>query len=226
MQDAFYRLCFKAAVPAYEVFEVCRVPDDAGYDADRVKSIAKSIETRSEKCDDCVDKFFTMPWVWRLLHSGLQTRRDAHTCLCDVLASLRITSTLVEKKHPLGQEAKPKKRGVAIECDQLGPLVFKSLVRNASDAHNAEAERRALEMDSDLLRQFKLCLKSSDLARHTDRRTEAAAKAKVDGGSKAVRSRAASLLSESSSTRRLTRAYDVYVTQNYSNTLEGNTVFE
>ena len=134
MQDITYRLIFKLSVPKFGIFDVCMIDDnDPDCDIDAVKAIATALRRRIEACPQCADFAFTVPWVARLLDYGSSFCRNAHTSLGDILSVVRVTSTLVEKKHLVGQEAKPRKRGVCIACDEIGGFVFRRLVERAAD---------------------------------------------------------------------------------------------
>ena len=123
IQDLAYRLVYVLDQPKYELLQVAYVPE-AGegvyFDVDRVRQVATRLEAKREACSASVDVAFTAIWTHRLLHLGLGACRAAQHAICDMLASMRPTSIAVEKKHLLGQEAKPAKRGSAVSCDRLG----------------------------------------------------------------------------------------------------------
>ena len=118
-QDAAHRLILKVDVPSLDIFNVCEVPEGDAYDGDAVAEVPRRLRLRKDRCDDCVDVTFAGIWVPRLLDMGTAIRRRSHTALRDVLAVLRLASTLVEKQHLIGHELRPKKRGAAPECDSI-----------------------------------------------------------------------------------------------------------
>jgi hypothetical protein len=210
MQDVSYRLVFKHDQPKHEIFGICRIPEGVAYDAARVRQIAARLGGMHELCSLCVDKAFTLIWTHRLLEMGSAASRDAHTAMCDILALLRVTSTKVEKKHLLGQELKPAKRGACVECCQLARLVFRESVIRASDVHRQESQSRCLNNDPSLVRNFMHTLNDSLVGGHADRRSGAEV---ADGPLKYKQLKA--LAFDSRMQKRPQRGYDAFVSQNY-----------
>jgi hypothetical protein len=226
MQDIAYRLVHKYDQPKFDIFEVCSVPEDAAFDLASVRGIASSLRAKSDACAHCVDKVFTRIWMWRLENMGCVGCRRAHTSLCDILALLRVTSTLVEKKHLLGQELKPAKRGRAVECNQLGRLVLRKSMLRAGELHRAEATLQCLGTDPIFIRQFKQSLSDCLATKHRDRRTEAQA-ATVGRAGGVVRKiqKSNSLRIHSLVKKRPLRGYDIFARTNFHSGLPAETTF-
>ena len=120
MCDASSRLIEKYDSAAkYNLFEVCRIPEGRLYDDDAVKAVAQRLRDMANRCQNCTEKFFADVWVARFLDMGAATCMRAHTATCDNLALFRCCSTKVEKKHLVGQECKPQKRGRCVEASTL-----------------------------------------------------------------------------------------------------------
>eukprot|EP00959_Pyramimonas_sp_CCMP1952_P312975 6551140-Pyramimonas_sp.AAC.1 len=79
----------------------------------------------------CVDPCFSRVWLRRLRERS--TSRRAHRVLRRLLSVLRVTSTKVERKHLLGQEAR-KRRGRALQLRTLGATTYAAAIRR--DARN------------------------------------------------------------------------------------------
>ena len=218
MQDGFWRLVLKLDVAQLKLLDVGRITPG---DIEAVKAIALRVRQSGEQClvARCLDAHVTLPWLSRLLDHGDSMTLAAHGALLDILASMRVGSPLVEKKHLHGQESKPAKRGVCIGCDTIGGLVLRRLVTAASDQ-----TRRAVTEDhlGKHYRSFAAALGDHAQEGHADRRSEVAA-----GSSKAASRRSAKVLNfESKLSRHKTRGYDVYVSRNYCESLPGATTFE
>ena len=99
IQDLCHRLIFNVDIPKLRIFGVCEVPEEAGYDDQKVVAMASEIRSFGEDCDECVDKVFTMVWLARLLDMGPSTRKAAHSCLCDILSVLRATTTFIGREE-------------------------------------------------------------------------------------------------------------------------------
>ena len=128
-QEVKYRLVFKLQLAKLDVFQVCKIPEGIDFSLDDVAGIADKILQSHSACGDCVDRAFAYVWAYRLKRMGEAMSRRAHTHLCDVLAALRVTSSNVERKHLIGQELKPKKRGAGPTCSQVCKQVFRHSVR-------------------------------------------------------------------------------------------------
>ena len=111
MEDLFYRLIFNMDQPKFNIFDVCSVDEGEAFDYELVQTIARRIQAKTDRCEDCVDKVFTKIWCWRLLESGRSGARDAHAHLCDILAVLRNTSATCEMKHLVSPEIRVSRRG-------------------------------------------------------------------------------------------------------------------
>ena len=223
MQDIFYRLILKLDTAKINLFDIAMIDDqlaDDDYDVHAVRAIATTLRQRAEACEKCVDVTWTMVWLARLLDFGFAACRRAHTALCDALAVLRVTSTLVEKKHLVGQEAKPRKRGVCIACDEIGGFVFKRLIEHAS------TEAREAASDSVLGKHhktFQKCLGEHLLQGHADRRSQLAAHDLSSATGKHIKQVTAF---DGKLDRRKIRAYDMFIRKNFHEGLEGDSTFQ
>ena len=157
-----------------------------------------------------------------MLHTGEGECRKAHLCLRDILSQLRVDSTIVEMKHLLGQELKPANREVAVACDTLAEEAFRLSVQRGADKTRAEAKLRALNSDPTLVVQFSHCLNDLVSNGHMDRRTEASLDETTEEKQNAWKPKALAL--ESKSKSRALRAYDIFVSHNFTSDLEGATI--
>ena len=66
-----------------------------------------------EETNDHADQVWTVPWCRRLSPESDEVVRRAKDALEDILATLPVSSACVERKHSVGQESKPRKRGRA-----------------------------------------------------------------------------------------------------------------
>ena len=225
MQDAFYRLLHRLAVPQIDIFGVCSPDlgtDQSNIDMEAVLSIATRLRDKQLRCSECVDYAFTQPWVARLLDHGRVAAMQAWWTLGDVLSLLRVASTLVEKKHLVGQEAKPRKRGVCIAADEVGGFVFRKLVERAADGARDAARAACL---GNHLKQFQHCLTDLLFQGHGDRRSEAAAK--ETGRADPLGKRCRNILNfDAKLKRQRTRGYDVFIRTNFHDGLAGSNTFE
>ena len=227
MQDVFFRLIHRMQLPKIQILKACSVDIDYA-DCNVLEELGNVVNPLLEKaaqCDECVDFTFTLPWAHRLSSPG--TAKQAWLALGDVLSLLRVASTLVEKKHLVGQEAKPRKRGVCISVDECGGFVFHKLVQKAADNCRDAAMQDCLGVH---LRQFSLCVDGLLAEGHADRRSEshgADPAAAAVGRDKAVAKRCRNVLAlESKQLKRQTvRGYDVFVRTNFTDELEGDSVF-
>ena len=227
MQDLFYRLQFKMDIPKLRVLSVCSLDlDDEDCDIlQAVGSIVRPLRDKAVRCDQCVDFAFSLPWIHRLMDHGPATAKQAWLALRDVASLLRVASTLVEKKHLVGQEAKPRKRGVCIAADEVGGFVFRKLIEKAAGAARDAATADCLGKH---LRQFNRCLTELMAQGHADRRSEVAA-ASNDGNDddgrtqkNALGKRCTNILNlDGKLKRQRVRGYDVFVRSNFSGELEG-----
>ena len=117
MQDAAYRLIHKLDKPSMHLLEVCRLPE--GSIEHDIQDIVLPIREKHNACNACVDKFFTHIWLARFLDMGSTTCMAAHKGLCDIVSILRVSTVLVEKKHLVGQELRPAKRGRGVAATSL-----------------------------------------------------------------------------------------------------------
>ena len=225
MQDAFYRLLHRLAVPQIDIFGVCSPDlgtDQSNIDMEAVLSIATRLRDKQLRCSECVDYAFTQPWVARLLDHGRVAAMQAWLTLGDVLSLLRVASTLVEKKHLVGQEAKPRKRGVCIAADEVGGFVFRKLVERAADGARDAARAACL---GDHRKEFQHCLTDLLFQGHGDRRSEAAAK--ETGRADPLGKRCRNILNfDAKLKRQRTRGYDVFIRTHFHDGLAGNNTFE
>ena len=218
-QDAYLRLVFKCDLPSIEIFEVCNVGEGVDFNLEKVQAVARSLKAKYDLCSASVDRTFTLPWATRLLYSPAMCRK-AHTSLRNILSVLRVTSARVERKHLVGQELVPTKRGAALECSQLGKTVFRKLVTAAGDRHRSHAYSQTLGTPA-TLRHFSQCLTDHCCQSHEDRRTTLA---RTQDPERKKTSKIAQHEGKSRVTK--VRAYDMYIRSNYSSRLEGNTTFE
>ena len=150
MQDIAARLCRDE--PKYDILEVCLVPEE-DFDIHRVQEIAGRTTLKEMNCKLCVDPFFASLWAKRLRNNVDPATKQAHSNICDIAASVRVTSSVVEKKHLLAQESKPAKRGRAITCNKLGLLVMRKLVTRSTVLHREEALVNHLGSGAESLRK-------------------------------------------------------------------------
>ena len=147
---------------------------------------------------------------------------QAWLTLGDILSLLRVASTLVEKKHLVGQEAKPRKRGVCIAADEVGGFVFRKLVERAADGARDAARAACL---GDHRKEFQHCLTDLLFQGHGDRRSEAAAK--ETGRADPLGKRCRNILNfDAKLKRQRTRGYDVFIRANFHDGLAGSNTFE
>ena len=220
MQDAYNRLVFKCDIPNLEIFEVCKVGEGLDFDLQRVQAIARTLKSKYDRCKFSVDRTFTLIWVTRLLFSDASCRK-AHLCLRNILSVIRVTSTRVERKHLVGQELIPVKRGAALECSQLAKHVFQKLVLVSVERHRSHAYAQCLGSPATAA-LFSRCLTEHCCQGHSDRRSEAAASKKPNA--KQPQSAMARIAGRLKVTQ--VRGYDMYSRSNFSDSLEGNTIFE
>ena len=229
MQDVFFRLIHRAQVPKIQILSACSVDLD-GDECNGLAAIGSIVDPLLEKaaaCDECVDFAFTLPWAHRLSGHGPGGAKQAWLALGDIVSLLRVAATLVEKKHLVGQEAKPRKRGVCIAADECGGFVFHKLVEKAAEHCRDTAMRECL---GEHRRQFSLCVDELLVEGHADRRSEShpdtAAAVGPVGRDKAVAKRRHNILAlESKLKRQTVRGYDVFVRTNFTDELEGDSVF-
>ena len=172
MQDMFYRLIWRMDTPRNALLDVCNITEGDMFDPQAVEGTAGDVWETLEACPDCVDSTFTRVWAYRLLHAGVVIMRKAHVALRDIVAVARICSNVVEKLHLVGQEARPRKRGVAVTCDNLGPRCLRHLATAAADAHRASAVVESLGGNKSLVKPFMQCLAQHTCSGHNDRRLE------------------------------------------------------
>ena len=198
-QEAAYRLIFKLRIAKLEIFEVCR----HDFSAAEVARVADKILTSYNACDTCVDQAFSYVWAYRLRRLGIAMGRRAHNHLCDVLAVLRVTSSNVERKHLIGQELKPKKRGAGPLCSTVGKQVFRHSIRRGGQLLQDLVKRACLPSRSVYTKFHKSLEKRSDRRQAVD-------------SSNASRKR---LRATSKTSAKVTaqRGYDIFVSQSCSN---------
>ena len=223
MQDAYYRLIFRMDDPKFRVFEVCRVSADDEDHVMTARSNVAAIRQQKIRCSKCVDDTFTGPWLDRLFDRGRATAARAIDSLKETCAVLRCTSTLVEKKHLVGQESKPAKRGVAIKADEVGGFVFKRLIRRSADQCRDAASLATLG-DAKTKEAFQRALVDHLQQGRIDRRTEDACHGSGANPTKKKVKRLVKFGNQMTGAR--LRGYDVFVRTNYHDGLEGNTPFE
>ena len=221
MQDAAYRLIHKLNVPEVHLLEVCRLPEGSDFSEADVRRVALPIQVKRQSCEACVDLTFTGVWLDRLLNMGSSTCQAAHRGLCDVVSVLRVITSLVEKKHLLGQELRPSKRGRGVKCEQLGSLVLKKSLIRASDAHRQEATAACLSYDKDLKFAFSKSLGDHVCTGRLDRR----AAVPPDGSGSVAKKVQRAVRFDSRLNTTNTRGIDVYMHAEYSDNLEGDTPF-
>ena len=78
------------------------------------------------QCGRCLDKHFSLVWARRL--AAPATSRRAHRNMRALLSVLRLASMVVERKHLVGQETKPSKRGRALSARELSELTYRKTV--------------------------------------------------------------------------------------------------
>ena len=173
LQDCFYRLHFKVNLPKVNILEVARLDLDGSDDIlAAVASIVQPLREKANRCDKCVDGTFTLPWIARLLDYGPATAKQAWLSIGDIVSVVRVSSSLVEKKHLVGQEAKPRKRGICVTAYEVGAFVFRKLVEKASESTRAAATHDCLD---EHFHQISSCLTDLLAQGHGDRRSEVAA---------------------------------------------------
>ncbi len=231
MQDIYFRLIHRMNIPKINILSVCSLDLDDDDDCDILKvvgSIVNPLLEKAARCDECVDFAFTLPWAHRLSGHGPATAKQAWLALGDIVSLLRVAATLVEKKHLVGQEAKPRKRGVCISADEVGGFVFHKLVEKAAEHCRAAATNDCLGKH---VRQFSLCVNDLLAEGHADRRSESQVAADPDnaagnGRDKAIRKRCRNILAlDAKLKRQRVRGYDVYVRTNFTDELEGDSTF-
>ena len=207
-QDLYHRLVFLLNLPKIEILRVATVPEGEAFDIEAVRAIAQRIANMREECRECVDELCTGIWLHRLLHMGDLVCRKAHEALRGCLSVLRVTSSLAEKKHLLGQELKAPKRGGGISCYGLGERVFIRLFAHASEVLRSESMSSALGRDPTLRRYFMQSLAEVQIGGHRDRRCSSS----LDKSNAAL---IKSALADVTKASRRKRAYDLFVSSQY-----------
>ena len=226
MQDGFHRLLHKLDLPKINLLGICNPDlgtDESNVDMEAFASIARSLRDKRTACNQCIDFAFTGPWVARLLDHGPVVALQAWLSLGDIMALLRVSSSSVEKKHLIGQEAKPRKRGICITADEAGAFTFRKLVERSADDARAFAKADCLAGTENAFQQSLTDLLCQG---HADRRSEAASKA-TGGKADVLGKRCSNILNlEGKLKRRNTRGYDVYTRSHFHSGLEGASNFD
>ena len=127
MADTFKRLEHDLKVlPKLRIFEAVLEP---GF-VEMRGLVIDSMWQKHESCDQCIDPYFTAPWLRRLRHR--RHKRRAHHIIRDVGSLLAVNSTAVERKHLLGQAAKPRKEGRAPGVSSVQKTTHVMSIREAS----------------------------------------------------------------------------------------------
>ena len=127
---------------------------------------------------------------------------------------LDLGSWEVERKHLIGQELKPKKRGSGVLCATVAKQVFRHSVKRSAECVREECKRRCLGNDPRVYKSFHASLDDCvATAGNVSRRGQTSGKLRL--------SRLASSLPSSAHTpgrkRGKSRGYDIFVSQNYDN---------
>ena len=113
IQDVEHRLIFSCEVAKLKIFQVCKIPEGAGFDEVAVQRIALEILASYRACNDCVDLLFSVIWARRLTELGSYVCKLAHRALCTLLAALRVSSTVGGEKTFIGSGRKACEAGLA-----------------------------------------------------------------------------------------------------------------
>ena len=122
--DAWKRLVFNLDVPKIQLLEVGTIHEGQ---LGVAQGIARRLQNQCTLCISCVDPHYTQVWVARLLDPLLAKR--AHRAMGDQLAILSPTTIPCERKHLIGQETRPGKRGLAPDPTTLGKITYRASVR-------------------------------------------------------------------------------------------------
>ena len=110
---------------ANDAFELMASSEADGleiYDAQKLKSLARTLEAKMAACEDCVDQDFTIEMLPRI-----ETDPElVHKACSDNAVMLRVGSAVVERAHIAGQDLKPlKSRGVALDGQALAMSTYR-----------------------------------------------------------------------------------------------------
>ena len=222
IQEAEYRLVFKMNSPKLCLFEVCK---NDTFDITTVRAIAERLLNKNATCKKCIDQTFTLIWLYRLCKMGTAAAHRAWEHLCDLLSVLRVTSTIVERKHLVGQELRVKKRGSGTTCVQVAKQVFRHSVKRAGQRFRDESKFRCLGggHSKSISRRFHSCLDECLVSGRPDRR------AKPDSWQAKAKARKRKQPISNGSCKKRTaavRGYDVFVEQNFDRTKDGQHTFQ
>lgn len=213
MGDAWHRLVFYYEQPKFAVFSVCDGGgefDDALIDA-LIRHHAQPLDARQNTCNHCIDPYFTKPWLRRLLDPRAAVRRLAHTCLCDLLAAMPVCSAKCERKHLLGQEARPRKRGRALQAGTLEKVTYSKAVDQAATKMKNAVIAQSFGTGARAKRRWAQGLAAFRLGR-SRKRDVGTGKVKLAAFGRGCRSGAKPVR---------VRAFDVFVSENFADQPDG-----
>ena len=132
--DGWHRLVFYYAQSKFKIFDSC----NTGYEYNEwnVNNVAEQLTDKLNQCQGCVNPYFCVPWLKRLQHPHVRTRRRAHRCLVTLLSMMPVCAGQVERKHLLGQETGhgKRKRGRGLACRSLQKISYiKSVKKRAAE---------------------------------------------------------------------------------------------
>ena len=120
---AWKRLEVYARQPKFEILAGCA----HAYNAADLADLTNPLHLKSEECEQCVDKAFSKLWLGRLRGDR---KKSFHSKLQQALPLLPVTSTIIESKHPLGQEIKAlKRRGCAVRPQTLSTKTYRKFMQ-------------------------------------------------------------------------------------------------
>ena len=122
--NVWKRLDFNMSQPRFRVLAACA----GDFDEAQLDATLTPLREKSLACGNCVDQAFSGYWLRRLLVGS--NRRRAHSSLKAALAVVPLSSALIERKHPLGQEIRAgKRRGRAPTAYALSGRTYRKIVQ-------------------------------------------------------------------------------------------------
>ena len=117
-------------------FEMLTAVGPPQYCKTRMDKLADSVLHQRATCTRCVDRHYSQLNALRL--KGRNPKRTYRT-MRRHLAQLRVSSSKAERKHLVGQEARPKKRGKIIGKTVLATCTYGACVRGDFEAKKENA---------------------------------------------------------------------------------------
>ena len=166
MVSFWYRSDFCYATETkYDILSACGGDFDDGGRRDR---ILDELAARKDQCTLCVGESFSSPYLRSLRD---HCRKDAHAFLHRSIPLLAMNSTIVERKHLIGQgQTKQGKRGRAVSATELASRSYAQSVQDGHRAHMARKEATVLPPPAHAKRSCNILSVQQSSARRAARR--------------------------------------------------------